>query len=304
MNLIYKFLPYIIILIFALSGYFLGSGSLGYIKKFTDFLMKALKKMAKMVGNESFWPNLTKDVPVGFDKSFAWSRLKVKPSKGLVTVFIVSGMFLSFLLKSSFLSILVIIIIVAYLAVVLSAANKRREKIVSQLPDSLLALVSSLKAGFSIHEAIKIVERETSQPVSELFGCLRRAGDYNLSIVDAIKIIAEKLDLPEWDLISETLIVQYKVGGNIIPVLEAVAQTLRDKHQAEMSIKTATAAGKYSGIMIALLVPISFTMMHFIAPEYIRPLYTTFAGKSCLLFAAVSEVVGFAWIMKVVKVDF
>lgn len=254
--------------------------------------------------NKSHWPRVISPTESNIRKEIAWAGIRKLPSVALVILLAAAFIFLSIYYGSILLFALVIAISLVSAITVSQQAKAKKKKFISQLPDSLLALSQSLKAGYSLPEALKIVERESQQPVSNIYKSLVRADEYRVTFPDALTVLQTELNVPEWDLIAETLFVQAKIGGNIIPVIEDIAVTLRDKVKVEQELSTNTATGRASGIIIALMAPISIIALMFVAPDYIGIMFTTTIGKILLALAVILEALGFAFILKVMKVEF
>lgn len=173
-----------------------------------------------------------------------------------------------------------------------------------QLPDALDALVSALRAGYALPPALELVARETQGMVHDVFAALARANQYQVPLREAVKRICAQLQLPEWDLVAQTIEIQDTSGGNIIPTMEELARTLRDKIRVDQEVSTATASGRFSGLLIAALAPLSLVGFMVFSPSYMSILLHTELGHLLLVFAALLEVVGFFTIWKLVTIDY
>ncbi len=182
-----------------------------------------------------------------------------------------------------------------------SAAKKR---FVSQLPDALDALVSALRAGYALPPALELVARETQGMVRDVFAALSRAHQYQVPMREAVKRICAQVRLQEWDLVAQAIEIQETSGGNIIPTLDELARTLRDKIRVDQEVTTATASGRFSGLLIAGLAPLSLIGFLVFSPSYMSILLHTELGHILLALAALLEVIGFLIIWKMVTIDY
>ncbi len=264
--------------------------------------LKFWKRFSKV--NESYWPAV---IPVNYsnlESYILWSGIKkYRVINSIFFAFIIC-IFLSLVLGLFFSTVFFALFCVTQLSLLQLQAGRQKKKFIKQLPESLSALSSSLRAGYSLSDSVGIVERETEIPVSLVYGALRRSFVYGYPLNETLRMLDGQINLAEWNLVTESLLIQSKVGGNLIPVIASVSRTLRDKQVVEGEINSSTAAGKMSGIVLALLAPLSFLVMHYLAPEYVSVFYTTGIGKFLLLVASCMEVLGFITIMKIIKVDF
>ncbi|GEM_PF-6960772 len=179
-----------------------------------------------------------------------------------------------------------------------------KKRFAGQLPDALDALVSALRAGYALPPALELVARETQGMVQDVFAALSRAHQYQVPMREAVKRICTQLRLQEWDLVAQAIEIQGTSGGNIIPTLEELARTLRDKIRVDQEVATATASGRFSGLLIAALAPLSLVGFMVFSPSYMSILLHTELGHLLLALAALLEVIGFLTIWKLVTIDY
>ena len=55
------------------------------------------------------------------------------------------------------------------------------------------------------------------------------------------------------ELMIQAILIQRQVGGNLATVLDKIVETIRDRTKIQRQIKTLTAQGRLSGIVIALM---------------------------------------------------
>lgn len=179
-----------------------------------------------------------------------------------------------------------------------------RKRFVAQLPDALDALVAALRAGYALPFSLALVARETQGLAQEVFAALARADQYQIPLRTAVERVCAQLRFAEWDLVAQTLEIQEFSGGNIIPVLEELARTLRDKLRIDQEVSTATASGRFSGLLIAALAPVSLLGFLIFSPSYLSVLLHTELGHLLLALAILLEIVGFAVIWKMVTIEY
>ncbi|MDO8617304.1 MAG: type II secretion system F family protein [Candidatus Uhrbacteria bacterium] len=249
------------------------------------------------------WPQLKEQTPRSWESFLDWSGLP----KSFIrkTIFILSiFLFVALIFQVFRLFLLLLMLMVFLIGMVIWKANARRKKFTEQLPDALDALVQGLRAGYALPHALAMVERETREPSSLVFGSLARAQEYRLNFGQAVKMIDGQLNVPGWALVTEALHMQNRVGGNMIPVLTKIAEGLRDRSRIEQEIHTATASGKFSGLIISALAPLSFLLFYFLSPTYVDILIHSTLGIALLSLAAVLEVIGFLFIWSIVSLDY
>jgi tight adherence protein B len=291
-------------LIAILSGVSFGLLVLLALKKLDQFLVRFLNRPQKPV-YPVLWPKVTNNQkPSNLTTLLAWSGLKVNTVKLSLLVCVIGMAFSIVIFSQAFLFFIFMVGFAGILWTVVSKAKKNKQKFILQLPDTLSILTSSLKAGFSLPQALVVVERETLLQTKEIFGALVRATQLQIPIYTAAKNMLPQVGLQEWEMVSEGFGLQGRVGGNIISLFEDISNSLRDKSRVEREVESATAAGRLSGIIIASLAPFSFLLFYIFAPSFIAPMLNTPTGQFWLVFAAVLELLGFYAIWKITSIDF
>ena len=150
--------------------------------------------------------------------------------------FIVSGsMLLAFLLT--------IIGLILPKMLINRVRNKRNALFISQLADVLLSLSNSLKAGYSISQAIGLISRETPNPAKQEFALVarsqaealaRRAGFDENGIQDIKSCVGEAVDNAIEHGYSENGVqIRYRISDDNFQVRHAAYRVLQErKNQA------------------------------------------------------------------------
>ncbi len=185
--------------------------------------------------------------------------------------------------------------------------NYKKKKRISQFNDHLAemisAIVSALRAGFSFPQAIQNVRNESPSPVKEELEQLIKEMQYGSSVEEALNRMKERVPSEDLDLMIQAIVIQRQVGGNLAVVLEKIVFTIRERIKIQGQIKTLTAQGKMSGVVVGLL-PIGLAgMLFLINPEYITVLFTHPVGIGLLVVAGISMVIGFVLIQKVTSIE-
>jgi tight adherence protein B len=181
--------------------------------------------------------------------------------------------------------------------------RRRRLKIVMQLPDVLLMLGSSLRAGTSLQIALDIAIRETPAPLSQELGVVVREQRLGLALEDALESMGTRLKLEEVDLVVAAMTIARDVGGNLAETLDQLARTLRAKATMEGKIRSLTSQGKLQGLIVGLLPIFLMLVLSRMQHDAMQPLFHSLIGWAVLGVILVLEAIGFAMIKKIVTID-
>jgi len=185
--------------------------------------------------------------------------------------------------------------------------NKRRQsriaKLNSQLPEALMMIANSLKAGFGLQQALNTSVEQLSHPLSTEFARTIHEMNIGSNAEEALLGLAARSGSYDLDIVVTAILVQRTVGGNLGEILDTVAETMRERIRIRGEIQTLTAQQKLTGLVIGGLpigVGIMFSVM---SPGYIDPLFTTLMGKMMLGSAVGLEVVGMLIIGRVLNIE-
>ncbi|MBW3595218.1 MAG: VWA domain-containing protein [Actinobacteria bacterium] len=183
------------------------------------------------------------------------------------------------------------------------AARRRTTKLHGQLPDILMIIAGSLRAGHSFLEALDMVAQEVGEPGAGEFGRVVAEIRLGRSVPDAMDSLAARIgsDDFKWALLAVNI--QREVGGNLAEVLDTVSDTMREREGIRRQIQVLTAEGRLS-VAILTGLPIGVALwLSWVNPDYLSLLFNTGLG---LLMTGVSVIMlglGVLWMRKVVKID-
>lgn len=180
----------------------------------------------------------------------------------------------------------------------------RMNKLTEQLPEALGIISGGLRAGFSFPQAMAVVGKEMDAPIRDEFSRVLWENRMGKPMDEALRNLGDRTDCDDLDLFITALIIQRQVGGNLAEILDNISNTIRDRIMLKGEVKTLTAQGRFSAIIIILL-PIGVaTVVAIIDPRYLAPLITTSLGQALLVTAVILEVIGIFVIRKVIDIKY
>lgn len=153
------------------------------------------------------------------------------------------------------------------------AASRRMRTFDGQLSDTLNLWVNALRSGYSVLQAMEAIATELPPPVSVEFERVIQEVRLGLSVEQALDNMYHRVPSEDLDLIITAVNIQREVGGNLAEVLDNISFTIRERVRIKGEIRTLTAQGRISGIIIALL-PVGLGMiLYLINPDYVSELW-------------------------------
>ncbi len=175
----------------------------------------------------------------------------------------------------------------------------------NQLADTITLLANSLRAGYSLLQAMELVSREARPPMSTEFERVVREVGLGLSPEEALGNLVRRIQSDDLELMVTAINVQREVGGNLAEILETISSTIRERVKLKGEIKVLTSQQQYSGYIIAMM-PIALALILFaINPTYMLRVFTEthWCGICMVSVSAVMIFSGFLVIMKIVNIE-
>lgn len=183
------------------------------------------------------------------------------------------------------------------------AHRKRLDRFEDQIPDGLISLSNSLRAGLTLPQAFGILVDNSTPPLSEEFGLMLKEHRLGLTLDEAMNNMGERLRSKNLDLVITSVQVARVAGGNLPQVFEDTAEAIRDIRRLEDKIETMTAQGRLQAWVLGSL-PLGMAFLIYrVDPTMVAPLWEDPIGWIILFFIALFEIVGIFMIRKIVSVD-
>lgn len=183
------------------------------------------------------------------------------------------------------------------------AQRRKRQQFNNQLSDALLILANSLRAGFSLLQAMEMVSQEMPNPISGEFKLTLKEMTYGTSTEVALTHLGERVGSDDLNLLITAVLIQRQVGGNLAEVLMNIHSTIQDRLQIQQEIRTLTAQGRMSGYIIGGLPFGIAAVLSFLNPEYLKVFITEPIGWIMLGVGLFSQFIGFIIIRNIITIE-
>ena len=182
--------------------------------------------------------------------------------------------------------------------------DKRIKVFESQLGDTLIMMCNSLRSGFSFQQAMDNVAMDMPAPIGVEFSRVCNEIRYGSTMDDALENMVARVKSPDLMLVVSAVCIQRTTGGNLSEILTTISNTIRDRLKIKGEIRSITAQGRTSGMIIGALPAFIGVALMLINPGYMNTFFTTSTGRIMLIVSVVMEVFGFLAIRKVVTIKY
>jgi tight adherence protein B len=181
-------------------------------------------------------------------------------------------------------------------------AGRRLSRFNSQLPDMLQLMSSSLRAGYSVVQAVDAVAGEVQDPMGTELERVITEAQLGRPLNDALLECAQRMNSRDFEWAVLAINIQREVGGNLSELLDTVAETMIERERLRREVKALTAEGRVSaGVLVCMPVALGL-VMYTINPDYTGVLFQETVGRVMLAVGVFAMVVGFFWMKKVITI--
>jgi tight adherence protein B len=160
--------------------------------------------------------------------------------------------------------------------------NKRNSKLLEQFPDALNSIVRCVRVGIPMAEALRTVSRDAPEPTKTEFKTLADKVTIGIPLDVALRELSDRIKLTEYQFFATALTLQARSGGGITQTLETLADVIRKRVGLKARGYALTAEARTSAMILALLPFIAGGGIFVMQRAYIKLLFDTSSGQSCL----------------------
>jgi tight adherence protein B len=181
--------------------------------------------------------------------------------------------------------------------------SQRSTKLSQQLPDALEMMARSLRAGHALSSSFKMVATEMPTPVSIEFARAFESQELGMPFEKAVADMTRRApDNQDLKIFALSVIVQKETGGNLVEIIEKIADTVRGREKFQGKLRGLTAEGRMSSYILGALPFVCLLFMLFANRTYLMPMFEEPVGHYLLGYGIISWLLGFLWMRKMIKV--
>jgi len=172
----------------------------------------------------------------------------------------------------------------------------------AQFPDALEFLSRSMLAGHGFTSGLNLLTEESPEPLAGVFRLASNEIQLGAQLDRALEKVAEQIPLVDVRFFISAVLMQQSSGGNLADILNKLGFLVRERFRLSGEVRAASAHGWLtSAVLIALPILLTVALL-IVDPEYL----TTFAhepeGRFLLIAAVCGQVMGHAFIRRIVNI--
>jgi tight adherence protein B len=189
----------------------------------------------------------------------------------------------------------------------LSVSRKRKKRFLrfeENFPEAIDLLGRAIRAGHAFSTGLRVVSEEATEPISGEFRQVYEEQKFGLPLSESLLALADRLTLLDVRIFVTAVLIQLESGGNLAEILDNLSKIIRDRFRFRRQLRTHTAHGRMTGIVLGLAPIVAGVGMFMLNPEYMRVLFTEPLGRLMLAMAAGLQLIGFVAIRRIMDIDF
>jgi tight adherence protein B len=180
--------------------------------------------------------------------------------------------------------------------------QKRIEKFRGQFPEALDLIARALKAGHSFNSGMKLAADEFDDPLGPEFDETLGEINFGVSVANALKNLSERIECPELKYFVVAVILQRETGGNLSELIESLANLIRENFKFQGKVRTLSAEGRLSAIILVAIPFFIGIYLHLSSPEYLDILFSRSIGRIMVGGAVIMMAIGILVMKKMVTI--
>jgi len=182
----------------------------------------------------------------------------------------------------------------------------RLHKFEDQLADMLNLSVNSLRAGYSVIQALESVAKEMPSPTNVEIRRVVQEVQIGLTLEVALENLLRRMSSPDLKLIVTAINIQREVGGNLAEILDTISHTIRERVRIKGEIRVLTSQQTVTGYLIGFLPFALAAFLYLDNRAYIMRFFdpaTRTCGIPMVICALLLIVAGFFAISRIVSIE-
>jgi tight adherence protein B len=179
--------------------------------------------------------------------------------------------------------------------------RKRLKAFEDELPDLLITVAASLKAGHSFKQGLQAVVDEGHPPANQEFKRVLTEASLGRPMDDALLEMAERMASKNFEFAITAVTIQRQVGGSLATLFDMVADTVRQRQQFTRKIRALTAMGRMSAYTLIGIPFFLAGVITLVNSTYMHPLYFSHTGHIVIVVGLVMMGIGSLILKKIVS---
>jgi tight adherence protein B len=182
-------------------------------------------------------------------------------------------------------------------------ATSRSKRFEKELAYAVSFLVGAVRAGENPAQALVSAAEASRDPVRREFHAVADRLELGMTLERSLQPVLEGYDSPGVRLFVHTLLVKGPSGGDLAPILDKVATTIRERLRLRWRLRSQLAGAKAGTFVVAIVPYAILPVFLLVRPDWFSRLFEDPLGLRLLTFAILLQVAGFLVMRRVLRIE-
>jgi tight adherence protein B len=180
--------------------------------------------------------------------------------------------------------------------------TKRLNALEAQFPDALDFLARSMRAGHAFSISLEMIGEEIADPLGQEFRALFNEQNLGAPLDIALRNFTLRVPLLDVRFFTSSVLLQKQTGGNLSEILARLAYVIRERFRLKGQVRAASAHGRLTATILALLPIGTMLGLLVVAPGYLQGMAADNDGKWMIGGAIFAQILGNFCIKKIINI--
>ena len=186
---------------------------------------------------------------------------------------------------------------------VIRKRSTRLKRFEELFPESLEFVARSMRAGHAFSVSLEMIHREFQEPLAGEFRRTFEEHNLGLPLDVALQSLAKRVPSLDVHFFVSAVLLQKRTGGNLAEILDKLAYVIRERFKLRGRIRAISAHGRMTGAALTCIPLGVGIIMFYVNPDYAKFFFTDDVGNIMLGAAIGLQIIGYAIIRQIVKIE-
>ena len=180
-------------------------------------------------------------------------------------------------------------------------AERRRQRMVEQMPGFVDQLLRMVNVGSTLEEALVGATREAPEPLRQVFEPVVRQTRLGGSVDEALEMASDRYNLQELRFLTTAVRISRRYGSSIKEMLYSIVTMIREQERARRELRGMTSETRASAWILGALPVLLVGYMLVVNPEFFLGLWNDETGRILVFVAVAMQVSGVVVLWRLLK---
>lgn len=182
--------------------------------------------------------------------------------------------------------------------------SRRQREFAEQLPELLQQMSSTIRSGLSLPQAIAQIATDLPAPAGVEMRRVAIEHRIGRTLSESLDDLAERMDSQDLRWAVRAIDINRRTGGDLARILRRLDATIRARNHVRGHVRSLTAEGRLSGLVLTLLPPILLLAISLVNPDFLDPLFDNLVGQLVLIVSTILLITGGIWLFRLARFRF